>query len=124
MSSHCRVSKKVFHALKCILRLSMALYFLCVPGVSQSDLRSVTGVVTDEHGNLLQGAVVEVENRFTLQIRSYITGHDGRYYFGVLSGDVDYTLRARYHDKWSRAKTLSKFSSARYPEITLIIRTS
>ena len=97
---------------------------LCVPGVPQSELRSLTGAVADKQGNLLQGAVVEVENRFTLQIRSYITGKDGRFYFGLLSGDVDYTLRARYHDKWSKPKTLSKFSSVSHPEITLIIPTS
>lgn len=123
MISHCMVSKKLFHTPQRILLLSVALCYLCVAGVSQSELRSLTGVVTDKQGNLLRGAVVELENRVTLQIRSYITGNDGRYYFGSLSGDVDYNLRARYHDKWSRSKTLSKFSSARHPEIALIIPT-
>lgn len=122
MISHC--CRRAFDAVLRLLLLSAAVCLFCVRGVPQSELRSLTGAVADKQGNLLQGAVVEVENRFTLQIRSYITGKDGRFYFGLLSGDVDYTLRASYHDKWSKPKTLSKFNSVSHPEITLIIPTS
>jgi hypothetical protein len=37
--------------------------------------------------------------------------------FSEVSYDIDYTLKARYRKSWSKAKTLSYFSSAANPEI-------
>jgi hypothetical protein len=90
----------------------------CLP---QGELRSVVGVVTDRKGNALPGAAVQLENTASLLIMSNITGKDGRYQFNQLSGDVDYTLKAKYRNYWSQRKKLSKFNSSKHPEIDLVI---
>lgn len=76
-----------------------------------SNVRSVQGVVSDEAGNPISGAVVQLENMKTLQIRSYITKEKGDYYFSELSTDVDYKLHAENHGMVSATKTLSSFDS-------------
>ena len=45
--------------------------------------------------HVLVGAVVRMEDRTTLHIRSYVTQDDGAYYFGDLSADITYHLRER-----------------------------
>jgi hypothetical protein len=92
-----------------------------VSGHSQTSLRPVTGVVTDKRGNTLPGAVVQLENTVDLTVRSFITGKDGKYYFNNLNGDIDFTLKAKYRQYWSEKKTLSKFDSAKHPEVNLVI---
>ena len=47
--------------------------------------------------NPISGAIVQLENMKTLQIRSFITKDKGNYYFGELSTDVDYKLHAENH---------------------------
>ena len=44
----------------------------------------------------MSGAVVQLKNMKTLQIRSFITQTDGTYRFFELSPDVDYELKADY----------------------------
>jgi hypothetical protein len=88
---------------------------------SQYKERDLSGVVSDARGNALPKVSVELENTRTLAVRSYITGKDGRYYFSGLNDDVDFTLKAKYRDWWSRPKTLSKFNSEAHPVIDLII---
>ncbi len=73
--------------------------------------RGVTGVVSDKRGNPLKGAAVQIENPVNLDVLSYITGNDGRYYFHQLNTDIDFKLTARYKRWWSKSKTLSKFDS-------------
>src|SRR5579871_5536346 len=76
-----------------------------------SNVRTVQGVVTDEADNPISGAVVQLENMKTLQIRSYITKEKGDYFFSDLSTDVDYKLHAENHGMISSTKTLSSFDS-------------
>ncbi len=67
-----------------------------------SNIRTVQGIVTDEADNPISGAVVQLENLKTLQIRSYITKEKGNYYFGELSTDIDYKpqiCRKSWHDQ-------------------------
>src|SRR5947209_2030849 len=52
--------------------------------------RSVQGVVTGDDNAAVNGAVVQLKNTKTLQIRSFITKENGEYYFHGLSPDVDY----------------------------------
>jgi hypothetical protein len=106
---------------KRVARLSAMLLLVAFPGVSELDLRAVTGVVTDRRGNALPGAVVQLENTATLLVRSCITAKDGRYRFNRLYGDVDYTLKARYGVHWSKAKPLSKFDTSKQREVRLVI---
>jgi hypothetical protein len=81
--------------------------------------RSVTGVVTspDEHPAI--GAVVQLKNTKSLQIRSFITKENGSYYFHELSPDVDYELKADYQGSSSPTKTLSSFDSRKNATINL-----
>ncbi len=66
---------------------------LIAPGGS---VRSVRGVVLDRDGQTLDAAIVQLEDLTSLQIRSFVTGQDGTYFFRALDADRDYRLQARY----------------------------
>jgi len=112
---------KMIGPLNRCLRVCMIALLVCPQCLPQPEVRSVAGTVTDKCGNALPGAVVEIENTATLSVTSYITGKDGRYHFAELWSDVDYTLKAKYRDYWSKPKTLSKFSSKEHSTIDLVI---
>ena len=75
--------------------------------IKQRTAREPIVQVTDENHKPVAGAVVQLKNTKTLQIRSFITKEDGSYYFNGLSGDVDYELRADYQGSASPTRTLS-----------------
>jgi|SRR5579864_4302747 len=83
------------------------------------NVRSVQGTVSDANDNAIDGAVVQLKNTKTLQIRSFITKDHGEYYFHGLSRDVDYELRADYKGTASANKTLSSFDSRKQAVINL-----
>ena len=107
-----------------ILALVLALGLAAV-GVAQSrkgddeKLRMVEGVVTDARDNPVEGAVVQLKNAKTLQIRSFIAGPNGAYQFSGLDRNIDYTLRAEYEGARSSTRTLSSFDSRSRPVINL-----
>jgi len=78
---------------------------------AEANLRSVTGVVTGADDMPAVGAVVQLKDMRTLQIRSFITQTDGRYHFYELRADVDYQLTAHSGDTTSPTKTLSVFDT-------------
>ena len=75
--------------------------------------RSVQGVVSDSADNPLEGAVVQLKDTKTLQIRSFITRDGGKYHFHGLSKEIDYELKAEHGGKASDDKRLSSFDSRR-----------
>jgi Carboxypeptidase regulatory-like domain len=81
--------------------------------------RSVQGMVTSAEDAPVVGAVVQLKNTKTLQIRSFITKEDGSYYFNGLSPDVDYELRADFQGMSSSTKTMSSFDSRKAVTINL-----
>lgn len=81
--------------------------------------RSVQGVVTGPDEKPVVGAVVQLKNTKTLQIRSFLSQQDGTYYFHGLSPDIDYELTARTDDAASGTKTLSSFDSRKEAVINL-----
>jgi hypothetical protein len=81
--------------------------------------RNVQGVVSAPDETPLEGAVVQLKNTKTLQIRSFITQKDGNYYFHGLSPDIDYELKAGYQGTFSGTKTLSSFDSRKDAVINL-----
>jgi Carboxypeptidase regulatory-like domain len=89
-------------------------------GKGDEQTRSVQGAVTLENGSPVAGAEVQLKNVKTLQIRSYITQQDGRYFFHGLSPDIDYELKAQYQGVWSSTKTVSSFNSSK--EVTLDLK--
>ncbi len=79
----------------------------------------VQGTVTDTKDNAVDGAVVQLKNTKTLQVRSFITREHGAYYFHGLDPNVDYALKAEFQDSASEGKTLSTFDSRKQPVINL-----
>ena len=73
--------------------------------------RSLSGIVTDAGGAPAPGAVVQLKNLKTLQIRSYIAREKGDYHFNGLGTDVDYEVKAEWNGHASATRTLSSFDS-------------
>ena len=84
-----------------------------------ANVRSIEGVVEDPKGNLVNGAVVQLKNTKSLQVRSFITQTEGSYYFHGLSPDVDYELKAEYQGLASPVRRLSVFDSRKKAVLTL-----
>jgi hypothetical protein len=78
---------------------------------AEANMRSVTGQVTGVDDMPAVGAVVQLKDMRTLQVRSFITQTDGTYHFYELKGDVDYQLTAHSGDNTTPPKTLSVFDS-------------
>ena len=85
----------------------------------EGNVRAVQGTVSDVSGSAVTGAVVQLKNTKTLQIRSFITKDHGDYYFNGLSSDVDYELKADLNDTTSGTKTLSAFDNRKQAVINL-----
>lgn len=88
-------------------------------GSEEANVRTVQGTVTDAQDAFVQGAVVQLKNTKTLQIRSFITKEQGAYFFHALSTDVDYELKAEHRGSSSSVKTLSAFDSRKQAVINL-----
>ena len=109
------------------LALLTAVLLLCAAGLfaqqkkkkGEETTRSVEGLVSTAEDAPAAGAVVQLKNTKTLQIRSFITKENGTYYFHELSPDVDYELKADFQGLSSGAKTLSSFDSRRTATINL-----
>ncbi len=86
---------------------------------TDGDTRSVSGIVTNASGDPVPGAVVQLKDTKTLQIRSYVCQAGGKYHFAGLSTDVTYELRATFQGASSKTKRLSIFDSAKEPVIDL-----
>ena len=85
----------------------------------EAGMRSVQGTVTSADDLPESGAVVQLKNNKTLQIRSFITEKDGHYYFHGLSPDIDYELKAQSHGLSSSTKTLSSFDNRKAATLNL-----
>jgi hypothetical protein len=79
----------------------------------EAPTRSVKGVVADERERPLPGAVVQLKNTKTLQVKSFIADENGAYYFHGLDPNIDYQLKARFENVESRTRTLSTFDDRR-----------
>ncbi len=82
-------------------------------------LRDVQGMVSDESGNPVVGAVVQLKNTKTLEIISFITKDQGQYYFHGLSPDIDFEISAQFGDKASPVRTLSTFDTRKQSVMNL-----
>ncbi len=108
-----------FAALLLICFASMA---MALQKKSDEDkLRLVQGSVTDGQDNAIVGAVVQLKNTKTLQVRSFITQEKGAYQFHGLDPNVDYSLKAEFQGAASASRTLSAFDSRKQPVINLKI---
>jgi hypothetical protein len=85
----------------------------------ESTTRSLQGVVTDGSDAPLEGAVVQLKDLKSLQIRSYITKANGQYLFHGLSPDIDYEVKADHKGSSTNTRTLSSFDSRRQAVLNL-----
>jgi hypothetical protein len=93
---------------------------LAVTGlVVAQEQRFVQGTVSDGSGSPLQGAVVQLKDTKTLQIRSFISRADGSFRFAGLSPNVEYQLRADYQGASSKTETLSAFNEDKSATVNL-----
>jgi hypothetical protein len=74
-------------------------------------VRTLSGEVLMPDDSPAEGAVVQVKNLKTLQIRSFITQKDGKYNFQNLSSSVDYEIRATWKDHASPKRMLTVYDS-------------
>lgn len=85
----------------------------------ESSTRTLQGVVTDKDGNPASGAVVQLKDLRTLQIRSFITKDDGAYFFSGLKVDDDYQVKADWKGLSSDSRRLSVFDSRKTATLNL-----
>lgn len=109
-----------------LLAVAAAVLLLCTTGLlaqgkkkGEETTRSVEGTVTTAEDAPAVGAVVQLKNTKTLQIRSFIAKENGEYYFHELSPDVDYELKADHQGASSSSKTLSSFDSRKKATMNL-----
>ena len=82
-------------------------------------LRSVQGQVLDPDNKAAVGAVVQLKDTRTLQVRSFITQQKGDYRFSGLRSDTDYELKADFNGMSSDTKRLTVFDSRKIATIDL-----
>ena len=82
-------------------------------------VRSLQGFVNDPDEKPVAGAVVQLKDTRTLQVRSFITQADGSYRFSGLRADTDYEIKADYNGMSSDNKRLSNFDSRKIALVNL-----
>jgi hypothetical protein len=78
--------------------------------------------VTDATGNPVPGAIVQLKNMKTLQVRSFIAKDTGEYVFTGLTTDADYEVKADSNGKSSATKTVSLFDDRTEMKINLQLK--
>jgi hypothetical protein len=102
----------------------VAILFTSASAAQKDDtgLRSVQGIVTDASGKPVSGAIVQLKDTKSLQIRSYRTEADGSYHFAGLSTNVEYELEAKHDMVTSGKKTLTVFNTKKAPTVNLKLK--
>jgi hypothetical protein len=77
----------------------------------EATTRSVQGQVTGPDGKPMAGAVVQIKDQRTLQVRSFITQDDGTYRFFGLKNDNDYQLTVKSGELAAGPRSLSIFDT-------------
>ncbi len=84
-----------------------------------ANTRAVQGIVLDANDKPVSGAVVQLKDMRTLQIRSFVTQDDGTYHFSGLKNDVDYQVKAEFNGMSSPVRTISVFDNRKLVQINL-----
>jgi|SRR5580704_15488710 hypothetical protein len=103
-----------------IVVLLFCFAMLSVQSLVPAETRTVEGTVIN-NGEPIRGAVVQIENRATLQLRSYVTQQDGAYHFAGLPLDAEYQIWAKRGDMESKKQTVSQFNSKKLVKIDLVL---
>ena len=102
-----------------VLAIAVPAYAADKKDKQETTTRTVQGVVTDAVDAPIEGAVVQLKDTKSLQIRSYITKAGGQYQFHGLNPDVDYELRADHQGASSNSRTLSSFDGRKQAVMNL-----
>lgn len=86
----------------------------------ETQLRTVSGIVTDKAENPLPGSVVFLKNVRTNAVSSRFADKDGNYKFSGLDPNVDYEVHAELDGAKSASKTMSSLDSRK--EMTLNLK--
>lgn len=107
-----------------VLVIAVVFGFTSTAACSEADegTRSVEGKVYDSAGKIVTGAVVQIKDTKSLQIRSFITQSDGAYRFLGLNPDTDYELSASYAGASSKTRTLTVFNNQKKAVIDLKLK--
>jgi hypothetical protein len=89
---------------------------------SDTGTRAVEGVVTGADSRPVTGAVVQLSDTRTLQIRSFITAEDGKYHFAGLSTNDNYELHAQFNGVYSGQRRLDVFNGRKVAKIDLKLK--
>jgi hypothetical protein len=81
--------------------------------------RLVQGQVTDADDHPVVGAVVQLKDMHSLQIRSFVTQDEGKYHFSGLKTEIDYQVKAMYNGMSSPSKTVSLFDTRKTAVLNL-----
>ncbi|HEY2842403.1 MAG TPA: carboxypeptidase-like regulatory domain-containing protein [Bryobacteraceae bacterium] len=81
--------------------------------------RSLQGQVVDADDKPAVGAVVQLKDTRTLQVRSFITLENGEYRFSGLRADTDYEVKADFNGMTSDNKRLSNFDSRKIATVNI-----
>ena len=82
-------------------------------------VRSLQGQVSDPDEKPVAGAVVQLKDMRTLQVRSFITQANGNYRFSGLRADTDYEIKADYNGMSSDNRRLSNFDTRKIAIVNL-----
>lgn len=80
---------------------------------AEANSRNVQGLVTGADDQPVAGAVVQIKDMRTLQVRSFITQSDGAYHFSGIRTDIDYQVTAKAGEATAGPRTLSIFDTRR-----------
>lgn len=84
------------------------------PKEDKSRIRDLSGVVKDESGAPVDGAIVQLKDLKTGKMVDFITKQDGAYVFRELNMDIDYELTAKRDGLGDAVKKkLTKYDSRR-----------
>jgi protocatechuate 3,4-dioxygenase beta subunit len=82
-------------------------------------VRSLQGQVVDPDDKPASGAVVQLKDTRTLQVRSFITQANGEYRFSGLRTDTDYEVKADFNGLSSDNHRLSNFDGRKIATVNL-----
>jgi hypothetical protein len=116
-----KVTRRTTFVALLLISVASAVFALQKSKSEDDKFRIVQGSVTDAQDQTVAGAVVQLKNSKTLQVRSFITTDDGSYQFHGLDPNVDYTLKAEHKGASSAVRTLSAFDSRKKPVLNLKI---
>lgn len=86
---------------------------------ADSGRRRVEGMVTAADSRPVNGAIVQLKDTRTLQIRSFVTKEDGAYHFAGLGTTDEYEIRAEHNGASSATRRLDVFDRHKVAKINL-----